>query len=74
MISKKQRDWLCQKCDTLLIYADDYSMPEDVNWETLIGMTDKYAQQAHGNKIVTKGLMLTVDYVDAMYKLMRDGV
>lgn len=73
MISQKQRNWLCKKCDTLLIYADDYLMPEDSNWETLICMANKYSEQARGNKIVMKGLMLTVDYIEAIYKLMRDG-
>ncbi len=72
MISQKQRDWLCDKCDALLITAGDYKLPDETS-DLIVQMANKYAEQANGNELVKKGLMLTIDYIDGMYKLMHNG-
>ena len=72
MISQRQRDWLCDKCDALLITAGDYKLPDETS-DLIVQMANKYLSQANSNELVKKGLMLTIDYIDSMYKLMHNG-
>lgn len=70
MLDEKQKNWLCDKCDALLLMAGNYQLTDQQS-DALMVMANRYFSQAKGNEEVKSAILATMDYIDKMSRIMR---